>query len=255
EVLRGRFRPPGRQRRGLAPRPPLRRGSLSRRSMRRCDAVIVGGGPAGSTCAWALRRAGRDVVVVDRAAFPRDKVCAGWITPAVVASLEIDVEDYRRGRTFQPITGFRTGRIRGRDVETRYARPVGFGIRRCGFDHYLLCRSGAEVRPGTPLAGLRRENERWVVNGEIEAPVLVGAGGHFCPVARHLGGGGGSEPIVAAQEFEVPLDEGDACPVRPGMPERYFPRGFQGYGWWFPKQGGVNGGGGRCWGGGAPRAP
>jgi flavin-dependent dehydrogenase len=166
-----------------------------------------------------LRRAGADVVVIDRATFPRDKVCAGWVTPAVVAALALDTEDYRRGRTFQPITAFRTGRIdvRARDVETRYERPVSFGIRRCEFDHYLLCRSGAEVRPATPLESLRREGGRWIVNDEIESPVLVGAGGHFCPVARHLGGGGGGEPIVAAQEFEVPLAAedcrcGQKCP-------------------------------------------
>jgi menaquinone-9 beta-reductase len=46
-----------------------------------CDALIVGGGPAGSTCAWQLRQAGLDVVVIDKTRFPRDKVCAGWITP------------------------------------------------------------------------------------------------------------------------------------------------------------------------------
>jgi geranylgeranyl reductase family protein len=215
--------------------------------MRRCDAVVVGGGPAGSSCAWALRRGGADVVVLDRAAFPRDKVCAGWITPAVAAVLELDAEDYRRGRTFQPITGFRTGRIGPgeRHVETRYAGPVSFGIRRCEFDHYLLRRSGAEVRPGAALGSLRREGETWVVNDEIEAPVVVGAGGHFCPVARHLGGGGGAEPIVAAQEFEVPLEEGDDCPVRPEVPELYFARDLKGYGWCFRKQGVVNVGYGR----------
>jgi len=215
--------------------------------MRRCDAIVVGGGPAGSSCAWALRRGGADVVVLDRASFPRDKVCAGWITPAVVSALALDVEDYRRGRTFQPITGFRTGRIdeRGRDVETRYSRPVSFGIRRCEFDHYLLCRSGAEVRPATPVASLRRAERGWIVNEEIEAPVLVGAGGHFCPVARHLGGGGGGEPVVAAQEFEVPLEADEGCPVRPEAPELYFARDLKGYGWCFRKQGVVNVGYGR----------
>jgi flavin-dependent dehydrogenase len=187
------------------------------------------------------------VVVIDRASFPRDKVCAGWITPAVAAILELDAEDYRRGRTFQPITGFRTGRIgKGeKDVETRYPRPVSYGIRRCEFDHYLLGRSGADVRTGTALTSLRREGEGWVVNDEIEAPVVVGAGGHFCPVARHLGGGGGGEPIVAAQEFEVPLEVAGACPVRPEVPELYFARDLKGYGWCFRKQGVVNVGYGR----------
>jgi geranylgeranyl reductase family protein len=215
--------------------------------MRRCDAVVVGGGPAGSSCAWALRRAGADVVVLDRASFPRDKVCAGWVTPAVVSALALDTDEYRRGRTYQPISAFRTGLIDdgAKDVETRYGRPVSFGIRRCEFDHYLLCRAGAEVRPGTPVASLRHEGDRWIVNEEIEAPILVGAGGHFCPVARHLGGGGGAEPVVAAQEFEVPLDAADDCAVRPEVPELYFARDLKGYGWCFRKQGVVNVGYGR----------
>ena len=38
-----------------------------------CDVLIVGGGPAGSSCAWALRQSGLDVMVVDRRPFPRDK--------------------------------------------------------------------------------------------------------------------------------------------------------------------------------------
>ena len=51
--------------------------------MERCDVLVVGGGPAGSSCARALHDAGLDVIVLDRAVFPRDKVCAGWITPQV----------------------------------------------------------------------------------------------------------------------------------------------------------------------------
>jgi menaquinone-9 beta-reductase len=48
-----------------------------------CDALVVGGGPAGSSCAWKLRQHGMAVTVMDKAPFPRNKVCAGWITPAV----------------------------------------------------------------------------------------------------------------------------------------------------------------------------
>ena len=62
----------------------------------RRDAVIVGGGPAGSTLARALVRSGAAVTVLDKRRFPRDKTCAGWITPAVFGSLELDLEDYRR---------------------------------------------------------------------------------------------------------------------------------------------------------------
>ena len=80
--------------------------------MIRCDALIVGGGPAGSTCARTLRRADWNVVVADRAAFPRDKVCAGWLTPGVFPLLELDPDEYRAaGLTLQEISAFRTGVI------------------------------------------------------------------------------------------------------------------------------------------------
>src|SRR5262245_7456921 len=150
----------------------------------RTDVIIIGGGPAGSSCAWKLRQSGLDVVVIDRARFPRDKVCGGWITPQVVDELSLDLDDFRIGRTLQPITAFRTGLIgEPGGVETVYNRPVSYGIRRCEFDDYLLRRSGARLKLGFDIATVRRESGRWNVNGFLEAPMLVGAGGHFCPIA------------------------------------------------------------------------
>ena len=119
-----------------------------------CDALIVGGGPAGSSCAWKLRQQGMAVTVLDKALFPRNKVCAGWITPAVVQALQLDTEAYARERVLQPITAFRTGLIHGRYLETRYPGTVSFGIRRCEFDDYLLQRSGARMRLGQTLKSL-----------------------------------------------------------------------------------------------------
>ena len=58
--------------------------------MRSCEVLIVGGGPAGATAAWKLRRAGKDVLVLDRERFPRLKLCAGWITPEVLQDRELD---------------------------------------------------------------------------------------------------------------------------------------------------------------------
>src|ERR1700733_13323949 len=86
--------------------------------MIQCDALIVGGGPAGSSCAWRLGEAGLDGIGVDASTFPRDKVCAGWITPQVVAAVRLDTLTYASGRTWQPFTGLRLGLI-GRDTETR----------------------------------------------------------------------------------------------------------------------------------------
>jgi menaquinone-9 beta-reductase len=213
----------------------------------RFEAVVVGGGPAGSTCAWKLRRAGLDVVVLDRARFPRDKVCAGWLTPPVVAELELDTTAYRDGgRVFQPITGFRTSRMGAPEIETRYPEPVSYGIRRCELDHYLLQRAGVPVR-AEAVADLRRQGEGWLVNERIQTPLLVGAAGHFCPVARHLGARRAGPEVVAAQEIEFVMDprQQRECRIDPEVPELFFTRDLRGYGWCFRKQDCLNVGFGR----------
>lgn len=212
----------------------------------RCDVVVVGGGPAGSSCAWALRRAGADVLIVDRATFPRDKICAGWITPSVISTLQLDLDEYRgRGLTLQPIRGFRTGTVSGPAVETSYPEVVSYAIRRCEFDDYLLKRSAARLMMNTPIKTIDRRDDGWVLNGEIEARVLIGAGGHFCPVARYVGRKNRDGGLVVAQELEVPLPPGSNCLVAQESPELYFCDDLEGYGWCVRKGNYLNVGLGR----------
>jgi flavin-dependent dehydrogenase len=54
------------------------------------DVIIVGGGPAGSTCAWKLLKQGVDCLLLDKQVFPRTKPCGGWLMPEVLEDLEID---------------------------------------------------------------------------------------------------------------------------------------------------------------------
>lgn len=202
--------------------------------MERCDALVVGGGPSGSTCARALVDAGYDVVVLDKEQFPRDKVCAGWITPSVLETLDLDLQEYADGRVLQRFSGFRSGVRGGRLVDTDYGGTVSYGIRRCEFDHYLLERSGARLALGELLKGMERDGGDWVVNDRIRTPLIIGAGGHFCPVARHLGARPGrDEPTVTAKEIEFRLEGRDleACPIAPERPEIYFCPDLKGYGW------------------------
>ena len=202
--------------------------------MIRCDALIVGGGPAGSTCAYFLQRAGWNVVVADRATFPRDKVCAGWLTPAVFPLLDLDPAEYRAtGHTFQEITAFRTGLIGGDLMETRYRSVVSYAIRRCEFDAFLLRRSRARVLEGTNVTTIRRDGDRWIVpldNDQIETRVLVGAGGHFCPVARFLRGGPDDRQPVVAKEAEFPLTDEELAGTTEA-PELFFCHDLEGYAW------------------------
>lgn len=210
-----------------------------------CDVLIVGGGPAGSSCAWALRNSGLDVVILDKQIFPRDKICGGWITPAVLAQLEIDPQEYARHHLLQPITSFRVGRIGGPAVETDYGKPVSYGIRRREFDDYLLRRSNARLILGTPLTSLKRTNNQWIANDQIRANTVIGAGGHFCPVARLVGNKKPGEAAVVAQEVEFQIDPA-ACRVKSEKPELYFCADMKGYGWCFRKGNIINIGLGRA---------
>ena len=202
-----------------------------------CDVLIVGGGPAGSSCAWGLRQSGLDVLVIDRSIFPRNKLCGGWITPLVLQSLEIDIESYALGRVLQAISGFRMSAIAEPQVDVSYGRTISYGILRSEFDEYLLRRCGARVCEGVPFDSIERIEDGWLVNGSIKARLVVGAGGHFCPVSRFLGNKASAPSVVAREiEFEMPPSQAATCSVAGELPELYFCRDMRGYGWVFRKQ-------------------
>jgi flavin-dependent dehydrogenase len=201
-----------------------------------CDALIVGAGPAGSSCAWGLRSSGLDVLILEKSKFPRDKVCGGWITPDVFQMLLISPEDYGRTRVLQPITGFSIGSVGEHGVDVGYGQVVSYGIRRCEFDEYLLRRCGARCREETEVRSIERVNNAWIINGEIGARLLVGAGGHFCPVARYLTGPDMGQPVVAQEvEFQMTSKQATSCAVRAEIPELYFCGDMLGYAWCFRK--------------------
>lgn len=213
----------------------------------RWDAIIVGGGPAGSTLAWKMVQAGWRPLVLDKAFFPRDKPCAGWITPPVLDGLKLDVDAYRRGRTFQVFTGFRASRFSTRPVTLDYGVPVSFGILRHEFDEYLLRRSRADVVENFRVSQIERLDGGWLVNGQYWSRILVGAGGHFCPVARLLGANLKQEKKLSTLELEIPLDDRQLgeCRVVKTIPELVYFDDLRGYGWIFRKGETINIGIGR----------
>lgn len=212
------------------------------------DLLIIGGGPAGSTLAWALRDTGMTIAIMDKEEFPRQKVCAGWVTPAVMRELSIDLEDYAQGRVLQAINGFRISQLGQKQVQSHYpGDPVSYGIRRIEFDDYLLRRSKAKLLTGKAFKHMERADIGWCINDEIGAKLVVGAGGHFCPVARAIGAKGVGEVAVAAQEveFEMTAEQAAACSIEAEVPELFFTPDLKGYGWIFRKGNFLNIGLGR----------
>lgn len=177
-------------------------------------------------------------MMLDKDKFPRDKACAGWVTPGALQELALDAAEYANGRVLQPIFGFRTCYIGGPVVETRYDHAVGYGIRRIEFDQYLVERSGVWLQDGEELTSLERASDAWVINKGLRASVLVGAGGHSCPVAQHLGAKPSSEPALVAREMEYRVDGPalDECAVEPGIAEIYYCTDLKGYGWCLRKK-------------------
>ena len=195
--------------------------------MREADVIVVGGGPAGSSCAWRLARRGVDVLVLDLAAFPRAKLCAGWVTPRVLEDLEFEVADYpHRILTFDRLH-FHAGRM---GVAPRCRQH---SIRRFEFDAWLLERSGAPVVTHR-VRDIRREGSGYVIDEMFRCRWLVGAGGTRCPVYRTLfrdinPRAAERQVVTLEHEFEHHWTS-DQCHLW------FFEQGLPGYAWYVPKQ-------------------
>jgi len=197
------------------------------------DVLVVGGGPAGSTAARTLVAAGARVGVIDRAEFPRVKLCAGWLSPAIWDVLELSPRDYASSGA--GLWEWHTAHVhyQGQD----HAVPChGWFIRRYELDDFLLRRSGAELHLGQNAKQLERVDDEWRI-GNLRARFLVGAGGTHCPVARLLAP---PRPKRAAgvQELEFQLDAAAIARTRlgnDGEPELVLFDDIGGYGWNVPK--------------------
>ena len=158
------------------------------------DVAIVGGGPAGSTCAAFCAAAGLRTVVIEREKFPREKVCGDCINPACWPVIErLDLAGEIRNLPHGVLDAVEFISIGGQKlpIDLPHGDRSEIAIKRSVFDHLLLNRGrtlGSEVREEATLIALDRTREKnWkidIVRETIIARVVVGADGRNSTVAR-----------------------------------------------------------------------
>lgn len=159
--------------------------------------VIAGGGPAGSATALALVRAGIDVTIVERAEFPRRKVCGEYLNSGAVAALD-DLGLGEKVRAIaQPLRGIRLVPPRAASLELPFPRTA-LACARADLDAMLLeaARDAGARVVHARVEEVAFENDRAVglivrdESGErrtLQAQTIVGADGSGSLVAKKLG--------------------------------------------------------------------
>jgi geranylgeranyl reductase family protein len=156
--------------------------------MERFDAIVVGAGPAGSTAALRLSRAGARVLLLDRERFPRDKPCGGGLTERAVKQLPVPVDPVVEEVVDRFELGFRYGTRFERGGE----RPLVLMTQRRRLDAFLAEQAvgaGAVFRDGVRATAVEADGTVRFDGTAAHADFVVGADGVNGLTARALGFG------------------------------------------------------------------
>jgi geranylgeranyl reductase family protein len=209
------------------------------------DVIVVGAGPGGSTAARFCARAGLKTLLIEKERLPRYKPCGGCLSLKTVQLLGFDLSAVIENTVYGVKFTYRL-----RDPFSIQSRePVAFLVMRDSFDQFLVERAleeGAEIVEGEKLAGARDRDgcvEVETSKGErLRCQYLIGADGAGSTVARLfslLPPGG--EGIGFGVESEIPYEKAVGFPKKEAhLIHLDFGRIQNGYGWVFPKRGGLS---------------
>src|SRR5919197_2865479 len=204
--------------------------------LERFDVIVVGAGPAGSTAAYRLARAGARVCLLERARFPRDKPCGGGLTERALRQLPFSVEP-----VVEETVDILEARLRyGLRFERRSSSRLAVMTQRRRLDTYLAeqaVAAGAELRQDARVTAVEGTTVR-VGDQKLAGDVLIGADGVNGIVGRSLDLGRDHQHGVAL-EGNVSHEDVDASRYARRLVLEFgvVPGG---YGWVFPKGDHVN---------------
>lgn len=212
------------------------------------DVAVVGGGPAGAAAAVALGRAGLDAVVVDKATFPRDKVCGDGLTAGALRLLEALGLDPADVPSWQWVDDVVVRSPSGRQHTYPLPRDQGrFAAvaRRAELDAAVLDRArhaGAKVLEGHAVVGAHQLSDRVVLDveghGQVHARYAIGADGMWSPLRKHLGARHAEGYRGEWHAFRQYLHHADG-PATRELFVWFEADLLPGYAWAFPLAGGV----------------
>ena len=178
-------------------------------SARDADVIVVGGGPAGSSTAHSLAREGVDVLLLDRAKFPRDKICAEYLSPQAARILsDMNVLDEIERSSPAHLAGMRIRSPNGQIADGEFAsthgfrpfRDYGLAVRRIILDAIVLDgarAAGARVEEQVRVTDVAKDETGRVSGVMVSGPdgssrtltsrYVIGADGLRSVVGRRLG--------------------------------------------------------------------
>ncbi len=204
------------------------------------DVAVVGGGPAGAAASITLARAGRDVVLVDKARFPRDKCCGDGLTAGALRHLERLGLDPANVPSWTVVDGVVVRSPSGRTAS--FPMP-GDGVyaavaRRVDLDAALLDvarAAGVKVLDGHALRDATEHQDRIVLDvdglGDVHARYAVGADGMWSPLRKALGA---STPGYLGEWHAFRQYFADVGPQARRLWVWFEPDLLPGYAWSFP---------------------
>ncbi len=204
------------------------------------DAVIAGAGPAGCYLAYLLAKTGLSVALVDKSAFPREKVCGGGLSRKTVDLLEFDIGPVAHKRITGAYLTFKNQQTIVKDLDGL----GGYTVTRSEFDQFLLQKAqqaGASFFPKTSVADVIVHADYVTLKTTgvtLKGSVLFGADGVGSTIRKRIFG---SDLVTYSPAMEALVY------TSPPQMEKFHNRLLldlggmhRGYGWIFPKADHLN---------------